>query len=368
MSAGESTAAPGRTPLTADRDPYVGCLLGTAVGDALGLPYEGMSARRGARMFPNPGRYHLLPGYGMVSDDTEHACFVARALVRSRGRVDAFERQLAASLRWWLLGLPAGVGLATLKSVSRLWLGFPPSRSGVLSAGNGPAMRGPILGVAFGASPATLQSYVERSTRLTHTDPRAYQGALTVAVAAARSAAGESVSPSGFVASLDPYLEGETAAEFRELIGKAVASAEKGETVSEFAYMLGGRNGISGYVGHTVPCVVQTWLRHQEGFASGLREIIAAGGDTDTTAAILGAIVGARVGKGGIPDAWLRGIIEWPRSVAWMERLGQAARRAVEDEADVPSPAYFVPGILARNACFLAVVLAHGFRRLLPPY
>jgi len=365
---GMSTAAPDPTPLSTETDPYVGCLLGTAVGDALGLPYEGMSARRGARMFPDPGRYHLLPGYGMVSDDTEHACFVAQALIRSRGIPDAFEKQLAASLRWWLLGLPAGVGLATLRSVSRLWLGFPPSRSGVFSAGNGPAMRSPILGVAFGRSPDLLRAYVERSTRLTHTDPRAYHGALTVALAAARSAAGESVSPSGFLAFLDPYLEGETADEFRELIGKAAASAEKGESVSEFASVLGSRHGISGYIGHTVPCVVQTWLRHQEGFASGLKEIIAAGGDTDTTAAILGAIVGARVGKGGIPDEWLRGIIEWPRSVAWIERLGQAARRAMEGESDVPSSAYFVPGIIARNICFLAVVLAHGFRRLLPPY
>ena len=131
MSMVRSTTAPESSPLSADRDAYVGCLLGTAVGDALGLPYEGMSPGRGARMFPDPGRHHLLPGYGMVSDDTEHACFVALALLRSQGQPDAFEKRLAASLRWWLLGLPAGVGLATLRSVSRLWLGFPPSRSGV---------------------------------------------------------------------------------------------------------------------------------------------------------------------------------------------------------------------------------------------
>lgn len=362
------TTAPGHSPVSTNSDAYVGCLLGTAVGDALGLPYEGMSPRRGARMFPDPGRHHLLPGHGMVSDDTEHACFVARALIRSRGRPDAFERQLAASLRWWLLGLPAGVGLATLRSVSRLWLGFPPSRSGVFSAGNGPAMRSPILGVAFRRSPDTLRTYVERSTRLTHTDPKAYQGALIVALAAARSAGGESISPSEFLALLAPYLERESADAFRELIAKAAESAEKGEPVSQFASALGSRNGISGYICHTVPCVIQTWLRHQADFPSAVREIIAAGGDTDTTAAILGAIIGARVGKAGIPDGWLRGIIEWPRSVAWIERLGQAAGRALEGEPDIPSPAYFAPGIIARNAFFLAVVLAHGFRRLLPPY
>ncbi len=151
-------------------------------------------------------------------------------------------------------------------------------------------------------------------------------------------------------------------------MGKAAASAEKGESVSQFASFLGSTHGISGYICHTVPCVMQTWLRHQEDFASGVKEIIAAGGDTDTTAAILGAIIGARVGQRGIPEKWLHRIIEWPRSVAWIERLGQASAQAVDGEPGASGPAYFAPGVLARNTFFLAVVLAHGFRRLLPPY
>ena len=292
----------------------MGCLLGTAVGDALGLPYEGMSARRGARMFPDPGRHHLLPGYGMVSDDTEHACFVALALIASQGQPNAFEKRLAASLRWWLLGLPAGVGLATLRSITRLWLGVPPSRSGVFSAGNGPAMRSAILGVAFRQSPDILRTFVERSTRLTHSDPKALLGALTVAVAAALSAAGKTVSPAEFLALIDRHLEVESPGEFRELVGKAIVSAEKGETVREFASALGSRNGISGYIAHTAPCVVQTWLRHQDDFPSAVTAIIGAGGDTDTTAAILGGIIGARVGKAGIPHEWLDGILEFVAS------------------------------------------------------
>ena len=63
----------------------IGCLLGTAAGDALGLPYEGMSAARGRRVFPDTDRHHFLFGRGMVSDDTEHACFIARALIVSKG-------------------------------------------------------------------------------------------------------------------------------------------------------------------------------------------------------------------------------------------------------------------------------------------
>jgi ADP-ribosylglycohydrolase len=59
----------------------IGCILGTAVGDALGLPYEGLSPERATRLFPKRASYHFILGRGMVSDDTEHTCFVAEALL-----------------------------------------------------------------------------------------------------------------------------------------------------------------------------------------------------------------------------------------------------------------------------------------------
>ena len=85
----------------------------------------------------------------MVSDDTEHTCLVAQALCAAPTDADRFARHLARGLRWWLLGLPAGIGSATLRATLKLWLGFPPARSGVFSAGNGPAMRSAILGAAM---------------------------------------------------------------------------------------------------------------------------------------------------------------------------------------------------------------------------
>jgi ADP-ribosylglycohydrolase len=84
-------------------DAFIGCLLGTAVGDSPGLPYEGLSQQRAARLYPDPSKHHLLLGKGMVSDDTEHACFVAQSLVRSQGDLNEFRTQLARSLRWWLV-------------------------------------------------------------------------------------------------------------------------------------------------------------------------------------------------------------------------------------------------------------------------
>ena len=346
-------------------DACVGCLLGTAVGDALGLPYEGLSGRRARRLFPDVTRHHLLFGHGMVSDDTEHTAFVAQALIRCHDDPAAFARHLARSLRWWLIGLPAGVGFATLRSIVRLWFGYSPARSGVWSAGNGPAMRSAILGVACGYDPDKLANFVRASTVITHRDPKAYFAALAVAVAAIRDdSSGDGDWQTQYVRSLERFIDADAEKEFPELVTSALRSAERGESVARFAESIGSKNGISGYCYHTVPCVLQVWFRCGDDMEHGLREIIEAGGDTDTAGAIFGGIVGARVGRSALKEEWLAGVVEWPRSVSWLDRLGQAL---AEPSCSVP-PACFWPAVFPRNLVFLVIVLAHGFRRLLPPY
>jgi hypothetical protein len=112
----------------------VGCLLGTAVGDALGLAVEGLSARRPARMYPQLKNYHFLFGCGCISDDTERACMLAQALIVSLDEdIARFERRLGSSLGWrlrfWFLSFPAGIGLATGRAIIKPWLG---SRRGLV--------------------------------------------------------------------------------------------------------------------------------------------------------------------------------------------------------------------------------------------
>lgn len=351
-----------------NRSPLAGCLLGTALGDAIGLPCEGLTRRRAARFLPRPPhplRHAFLLGRGMVSDDTEHACIVAQALIASGFEPAAFRRELASRMRWWLLGLPAGVGLATLRATLKLWFGFGAERSGVFSAGNGPAMRAAILGAAAGEKPA-LRELVKASTRLTHTDPKAERAALAVALAA-KAACGGETDPERYLRELREVLRGEED-ELLEWTARAAASARAGEETAAFADSIGLSRGVTGYAYHTVPVVLHAWFRFPGDFAQAIEAVVRCGGDTDTTAAIAGGIVGAGVGKEGLPAEWLAGLCEWPRTVAWMKGLGGALERVARNGAPERPPRLPAWGVLARNLFFLAVVLLHGFRRLLPPY
>ena len=64
----------------------LGCILGIAAGDAIGLPREGLSARRAERMFgDSPMSQRFMFGRGMCSDDTEHTVMLGLAYLASAG-------------------------------------------------------------------------------------------------------------------------------------------------------------------------------------------------------------------------------------------------------------------------------------------
>ncbi|MBY0456496.1 MAG: ADP-ribosylglycohydrolase family protein, partial [Gemmataceae bacterium] len=245
-------------------------MLGLAVGDALGLPLENLSPRRGRKLFRHIDRHQFFFGKGVFSDDTEHACITAQALLTSGGDPALFRRRLARGLRWWVAGFPAGTGRATLQSCLKLWLGWSPETSGVFSAGNGPAMRSPLLGVCFGDDRPKLREFVRASTRITHSDPKAEVGALAVAWAAYRAAEGRSgppPEPLQFLAELRELLGAEPAAAklFERLDGLA-AHLAAGKSTEEFARSLDLARGVSGYMFHTVPVAIYAWLRHPDDF------------------------------------------------------------------------------------------------------
>ena len=355
-------------------DAVVGCILGAALGDAVGLPCEGLSPARQRKLFGEAGEPTLFFGRRMVSDDTEHTILTAQALIESRGDVEKFTRCFAKKLRVWIGCLPAGVGLATLKACLKLCVGVSPQRSGVWSAGNGPAMRSALLGVCLGDDMKTLHSFVRASSCLTHTDPRAEHGAFAVALAAHFAVARDNFTPIEYSIALRHAL-GDGAQELCDLVDRATNSVRNGQTTQDFATELGLGRGVSGYVLHTVPVALHAWFCHRDNFRAAVTEIVRCGGDTDSTGAIVGALVGARVGENGLPADWLQSLAEWPHDVRWMRQLGTALNTSLNDEAnknsDLPPvslPRASVFAILLRNLFFLCVVLCHGLRRLLPPY
>lgn len=341
-----------------NKEHMLGCLLGGAVGDSLGLPAEGLSRHRLKRLWQSEWKHRLVFGKGMFSDDTEHALMTASALLNSDGDSIDFQHCLAWKLRWWLTALPAGIGMATAKAIIRLWLGFSPNRAGVLSAGNGPTMRSAPIGVRFHENAILRREYTLASCRLTHRDPRAEESSILVAEAA--SLAVNDIDNEASVKALKQFVSSnEMLSRFAKL---EVALARK-DQVSDFAVSIGCKDGVSGFAPDTVSVVIYAWLRHRGDFRMTMTTALNCGGDVDSVGAVLGGIAGAECGESGIPQEWLADICDWPRSINYVRKL---ANKMTDETASEPS--LFWPVIPLRNFVFLIIVLCHGFRRLLPPY
>jgi len=342
----------------------VGVLIGGAVGDTLGLPSEGLRPNQIRRRWNGKWKQRFIFGRGMCSDDTEHSFMVAQALLTEPLDANRFQRCLAWKLKWWLTGLPAGVGFATARAILKLWIGFSLNRSGVCSAGNGPAMRSAIIGAFFANDPERRQKFVTAATRITHTDPRAEIAALAVAEAAAWAING-GINAEEFLRRLPDCGQNE---EWLNICRRLTEAYSTNESVADFCRSLGLERGVSGYALHTVPVAIYGWLRHPHNFKMALTQTLECGGDTDTVGAIVGALAGASTGAGDIPNEWVGGVWEWPRTISLMRNLAARLEQQTSRQNPIGPIHYFWPGLIFRNLVFLAAVFLHGLRRLFPPY
>jgi ADP-ribosyl-[dinitrogen reductase] hydrolase len=329
-------------------DRVTATLLGTAYGDALGLAAEGMSPKAIARRWGRIERFHLLGRWGFVSDDTEQSALVAQSMARCPGDLDAATRDFRRALLGWFLRLPWGIGLATLRACVRIALGL--RRSGVSSAGNGAAMRAAVIGAALD-DPAQRRLWSDRFAEVTHTDPRAVQGARFVAEVAARArdASCAEVLRAALAVVEQPAL--------REAVAAALALAAR-DAAPEAVVKAPGHTG---FVVHTVGLASYAFARWGDAPLRSVQGVIAFGGDTDSIAAIVGA--------------WCRGpprrcvdSCRTPRGDA-RRPFGPTHLRALG--ADVSAgrglrARYSPVAAMLRNLLLYPVVLAHGLRRLVP--
>jgi ADP-ribosylglycohydrolase len=180
----------------------------------------------------------------------------------------------------------------------------PAAFDGQGSMGNGAAMRVAPLGAFHSGDPRTAALEAMRSAEITHAHPEAILGATAVAVAAAHAGrarlAGEHPEPALL---LDAVLDIIVAGRVRS--GLERARQLLGATVGQAAYELG--NGARVRAEDTVPFTLWTAATYLNDYPRAIIACVEAGGDVDTTAAIVGGIVAtfAGIGGHGVPHDWL---------------------------------------------------------------
>ena len=277
-------------------DRIVGCALGAALGDALGAPFEFLRGRN----VPSPVPALELPWMDLPPGSTTDDTAMARNLMRSlaeRGCLDLDD--VVRRHVEWVRSDPPDVGALTGRVLRRAAAGEDAAtiarevweqRGPEVSAGNGSVMYCAPLGLAYAHRSEGLTELAPALSALTHHDGRCRTAVLAVTLAVAALARGEGA--------------GEGA---RNALG-AVEDLEGGEELEFLVGAAGGSRPIDGpdqgFCLFTAGVAFQALLRGGD-VETELRRVVALGGDTDTNAAVAGALLGARDGVGGLPIDWL---------------------------------------------------------------
>lgn len=317
---------------------FAGSIVGQALGDALGFVVEGQSAalcRAYVEDRVRPGRVAAIRRgrypFGQYSDDTQ----LARELMQSYREAGGFDpegyaRRVAAIFSE---GRIVGYGGATKQAADRLAAGVPWDEAGTPppAAGNGSAMRAGPVGLLHADDPAMLARVAETQGRITHRDPRSSAGAVAIAGAVNIAARGEPVDHLDFLAELADLTSGVERA-FREHLERLSGwvSLEPREAAGHISRVgiekeaAEGWDEITPFVIPSVLWSLYSFLRTPDSFLQTVSTAIAVGGDVDTTAAMAGAISGARVGLAGLPEKLARRVND---NGSWhAEDLAQLAR------------------------------------------
>ncbi|TCK65611.1 ADP-ribosylglycohydrolase family protein [Curtobacterium sp. PhB136] len=308
--------------MTAQHDHALAAFRGLAIGDALGMPTQSMSLRE---IREDHGRIagfvdagpHQRIAHGMpaasITDDTEQAVLVARLLVEGEGRLDP--TRFAEALIDWERGMAAKgsldlLGPSTKTAVQRILDGVPASEAGSTGTTNGAAMRITPVGISTRADDLdALVDAVQDASRVTHDTGLGIGGAAAIAAAVSAGVDG---------ATRDEALDvAVAAARIGERRGHWIAGASIADKAA----------WARGYL-PTVPAadridvidgVIGTSVASQESVVAALALVslgldpwetlctaASTGGDTDTIAAMAGAVLGAVHG----PSAWPDGAAE----------------------------------------------------------
>jgi len=276
------------------RDRAIGSVLGLALGDALGAPFE---FRRAADV-PSPLPSFELPWMGLPPGTTTDDTAMARNLIRSlieRGVLDTAD-VLRRHVEWLGTG-PPDVGSLMRRVLSRARDGVnDPAREYVeqrgpeVSAGNGSVMYCAPLGVAYANRPDELRELAPALSAITHWDQRCRTACLAVTLAAAALVRGED--PRAAVVSAVGSVTGREGAEELEFLVEQAGRSRRIDGPDQ------------GFVLFTAGIALQT-AAEAPSFEDGLQMVVALGGDTDTNAAVTGALLGALHGREGLPAGWL---------------------------------------------------------------
>ena len=299
-------------------DKFSGTLLGVAIGDTLGQPFEGLLREQIHSKVNNFQEFVMKNKklFNTYTDDTQLTIHTARALIEGSGfDIDTFVRAYIN----WLDDPPIGPGYGCLISIKKLKYGISWQEAASNSGGNGTVMRISPIGLFYHNEPDILKKIAYQSSIITHSHPAA--SASAIVIASAISYLVDKTPEEGFSLDeffntiIDPIVDScepiwnefiSILKKVKENVGTPIKSglikfSQIGVKSPFFIEEYLGKAFVHPYAISTVACAIFIFINKLNSFEDCIYELASAGGDSDTIGAIGGSLAGAYFGMENIP-------------------------------------------------------------------
>ena len=300
-------------------DKFQGALLGVAIGDTLGHPFEGKLRTQIYSYFDDFGEFIKSNKklFSTYTDDSQLTLHTAEALIQGNGfNVDNFIREYVN----WLDDPPIGPGYGCISSIRKLKYGIPWQQAASNSGGNGTVMRIAPIGLFYCKNLEALKNAAIKSSIITHSHPAASAGAIVIARAITflidkNPEVGFSIDDffNAIINSISNSQE-EIWEEFIKILNKLKSNldmpiesglikfSQVGVKSPYFIEQFLGQAFVHPYTISTVVCSLFIFLNRLTSFKECIFELATTGGDSDTVGAIGGSLAGAYFGLKKIPN------------------------------------------------------------------
>ncbi len=310
-------------------DTFIGSLAGLAVGDTLGAGFEGMSRSEIGRIQEKDPNFLENRCKGRYTDDTHNALSIAEALISHKG----FSKEATADrlVKNYRLDPNRGFGNGSERMYKEAADGAELIAHEKGSFTNAPAIRVAPVGLFYFDDYESLRKYAIAQAEITHQGPEAISGAVAIAYAVAlaiRQSRQEGYDRQKFIGDVADFVQ-DICPQMAVNI-KTMARFIEDDSLFEPLKAIGGRSiqhGPSLLAVESVPMAI-LFSTQGIGYFGIVKRAVLAGGDTDSTSAMTGAISGARYGLDCIPARLLIKLEAGERGKEYIVKLATDLYRA----------------------------------------
>lgn len=305
-----------------------GCLIGSAIGDAMGMPASFMSPEKIKRIYGRisgflpPDKEQIQHGSlaeGKITDDTEESLIIAEVLTQA-GRFD--QALFIDKMKRWAIDADmlnsTIIGPSTRRFLETIINDGDPRETGKIGDTNGGAMRVAPIGIFYhGDVPQAIQAALDSGV-ISHGSKPGLASTAAIAAAIAAAVAGGSTPDQVLAAALEGAEAGEKAGfdipapsvAARISLAKEIVDSHRGESVDALSYRLYRVIGASMKSYESIPLSLGVFYAASGRFEDGLLAAINTGDDADTNGAIVGALCGAFSGVDAVRPEWIQKLRE----------------------------------------------------------